>query len=81
MWVEEEARGGCVMAHGDGRRVRSGRRKKRVEVACIPIQVREKGAIEMRTTEVVGDLRRCDVCGRSSLCAEWRRGHSIGLHC
>jgi hypothetical protein len=44
------------MAHGDGRRVRSGRRKKRVEVACIPIQVREKGATEMRTTEVVGDL-------------------------
>jgi hypothetical protein len=27
-----------------------------VEVACIPIQVREKGAIEMRTAEVAGDL-------------------------
>jgi hypothetical protein len=24
MWAEEEARGGCVMAHGDGRHVRSG---------------------------------------------------------
>jgi hypothetical protein len=56
MWAEEEARGGCVMAHRDGRRVRSGRRKKRVEVACISIQVHEKGAIEMRTAEVAGDL-------------------------
>jgi hypothetical protein len=56
MWAEEEARGGCVMAHGDGRRVRSERRKKRVKVACIPIQVREKGVIEMRTAEVAGDL-------------------------
>jgi hypothetical protein len=44
------------MAHENGRRVRSRRRKKRVEVACIPIQVREKEATETRTTEVVGDL-------------------------
>jgi hypothetical protein len=56
MRVKEEACGGCVMARGDGRRVRSGRRKKRVEVACIPIQVSEKGATGMRTTKVVGDL-------------------------